>query len=387
MVVICAIAIVAFVIFRPRDRKNFPANSGSIPNVAVARVSREDLAEHLAVEAEFRPFQEIDLHANVAGFVKSMNVDIGDRVQAGQLLATLEVPELKEDLERAEAQALRSEKETNRAAATYEDAHLAFTRLTTVNQSRPNLIAQQDLDTAQARDRVGEAALSVARQEVAVSRAEVNKLRAMADYCKVTAPFAGVITKRYADEGSLIQGGVSPTSAAMPLVRLSQNDRLRLVFPVSVPYVGHINIGDPVEIRIAALGKTISGKISRFARKVESATRTMETEVDVPNANLALTPGIYAIANLKLNHREKVLTIPAGAISNHKAPTVFVLNHDNEIVERPVKLGLETPDKFEVLDGLQENELVMLGSRAQVKPGQKVEPRISATETTPTASE
>jgi RND family efflux transporter MFP subunit len=185
-----------------------------------------------------------------------------------------------------------------------------------------------------------------------------------------------VITKRFADEGSLVQGGVTPSSTAMPLVRLSQNDRLRLDFPVSVSYVQRIKVGDPVEIRIPSLGRTITGAVSRFARKVDADTRKMWAEVDVPNDDLSLTPGIYADAVMKLDHREKVLTIPAEAVSNRKAATVFVLNQRNEIEERPVTLGLETASKLEVLAGLAENDLVMIGSRAEVKPGQKVEPKL-----------
>ena len=350
--------------------------AGNLLTVAVARVARQNLAQEQTFDAEFRPYREIDLHAKVAGFVQHITVDIGDAVAQGEVLATLEIPELKEDLERANAQQLRNEKEIARAAANYEDAHLSNTRLAAINQTRSNLVAQQELDTAQAKDSVAEAALASAKQEVAVSKADVDKLKAMQDYCKITAPFAGVITKRYADEGALVQGGVTPSATAMPLVRLSQNDRLRLDFPVSVSYISRIKIGDPVEIRIQTMGRTIAGKISRFTRKVNTDTRTMEAEVDVPNADLSLTPGIYAVAVLKLEQREKVLTVPAEAISNPKAPTVFVLNEANEIEERPVRLGLEAPDKYEVLTGLKENELVMIGSRAQVKPGQKVEPKI-----------
>ncbi len=161
-----------------------------------------------------------------------------------------------------------------------------------------------------------------------VSKAELDKLKAVMDYCKITAPFSGVITKRYADEGALVQGGVTPSASAMPLVRLSQNDRLRLDFPVSVSYVHRINAGDPVEIHVQALGRTISGKISRFTRKVDTDTRTMEAEVDVPNPDLSLTPGIYAVAALRLDRRENVLTIPEQALSSRNAPTVFVVNRE-----------------------------------------------------------
>lgn len=370
-------AIVCFFALKSLRGKSDPAPAlaDALP-VAVAKVTREDLAQEQVFEAEFRPYQEIDLHAKVAGFVKSITVDIGDRVKAGEILATLEIPELKEDLERAEAMELRNEKEVNEAKAKYEDTHTNYTRVAAIIQTKPLLLAQQDVDTAQARDQAAEAALDSAKQQVEVARAEVNKLKAIADYCKITAPFSGVITKRFADEGALVQGGVTPSGTAMPLVRLSQNNRLRLDFPVTVSYVQLIKVGDPVEIRIPSLGKTMSGVISRFARKVDTDTRKMWAEVDVPNDDLSLTPGIYADAVMKLDRREKVLTVPAEAVPNRKAATVFALNRRNEIEERPVILGLETASKLEVVAGLNENDLVMIGGRAEVKPGQKVEPKL-----------
>jgi RND family efflux transporter MFP subunit len=377
IIAVALLAIVCLIALTSRHTGGLPANNALTPvTVAVARVMRENLAQEQAFEAEFRPYQEIDLHAKVAGFVQSINVDIGDQVQQGALLATLEIPELKEDIERAEAQENRAVKQIKSAAAAYDDAHLAFTRLGAVNEAHPNLVAQQELDTALEHDSATEATLAAAKEEVAVAKAEVDKLKARLDYCKITAPFAGVITKRYADEGALVQGGVTSSGTAMPLARLSQNDRLRLDFPVSVSYVERIKIGDPVAIRIQSLGKTISGKISRFTRKVNTDTRTMEAEVDVTNADLSLTPGIYAIASLTLDQREKVLALPVEAIANHKTPTVFVLNQDNVIEERPVTLGLETSDKIEITTGVKENDLVMIGSRGQVRAGQKVEPKV-----------
>src|SRR5262249_3361562 len=156
------------------------------------------------------PYQEIDLHAKVAGFVKSINVDIGDRVNEGDVLATLEIPELAEDLEKATALLHRNEEEIKRATAAHDEAHVVFTRISSINQTKPNLIAQQEIDAAQAKDQTAEAALAAAKQEAQVALAEVKKLKAMADFCKITAPFSGVITKRFADEGALVQGGVTP---------------------------------------------------------------------------------------------------------------------------------------------------------------------------------
>jgi len=150
-------------------------------------------------------------------------------------------------------------------------------------------------------------------------------------------------------------------------------DRLRLDIPVSVTYVARINSGDPIEIRVSSLEKSFTGKIARSTRKVETATRTMEVEVDVENPDLNLIPGMYASAVLRLDHREKALTVPIEAVSRKKSATVFLVDKESKIEERPITLGLETPYKFEVLAGLTENDSVMLGSRSQVKPGQKVE--------------
>ena len=380
-----ATAIVCLIVFtlawRRSSHLELRANTiaDDLITVPVVKVSRENLVQCCTFEAEFRPYQAIDLHAKVAGFVQSIRVDIGDRVQAGDVLAILNIPGLKEDLERAVAAELRDEKKVLEASAGYDDAHLTYTRLFTINQAKPHLVAKQDLDTSSAKDRSAEAALAAANQNVQVSQAELKKLQAIRGFCTITAPFSGVITKRYADEGALVQGGVNPSGAALPLVRLSQNDRLRLVFPVTVSSVPFIKEGDPVHIRILQTGRTFEGKVSRFTRNVDMATRTMDAEVDVPNPDLALIPGIYAEATLNLEHRDNALTVPAGALSNLKSPTALVLTTENKIEERPLTLGMATGEKFEVISGLKENERVIVGSRAKVEPGQKVEPRLIET--------
>jgi RND family efflux transporter MFP subunit len=346
------------------------------PSVAVAKVKREDLAQELVCDGELRPYLEIDLHAKVAGYLENINVDIGDRVETGQLIAKIEIPELGDDIKREVAMQERSQQEVARTEAAYEEAHAVFTRLMAVNKAQPKLIAQQELDEAQAKDRTTASALAVTRAEVNVAGAEMAKLQTMLKYTQITAPFAGIITKRYADPGTLIQAGTSSSTQTLPLVRLSQNDRLRLDIPISVSYVSRINVGDPVEIRVEALEKTIQGTIARSTRKVEAATRTMEVEVDVPNPDLRLIPGMYASVVLRVDHREKTLAVPVEAVSRQKTSTVFVVNPANKIEERVVRLGLETARELEVLSGLKENELVMIGSRTQLKAGQQVEPKL-----------
>jgi RND family efflux transporter MFP subunit len=373
---VLVVTLIAIPVWRASTSHAKPARiTIPIPQVAVCQVTRENLAEELVCDAEFRPYQEIDLHAKVAGYLENITVDIGDRVQAGQLLATIEVPELADDIQRANASIARNEQEVSRAQAAYEEAHLIYTRLAAVDKAQPNLIAQQELDAAVEKDRASASALAGARAEVDVSRAEIAKLRTMLKYTGIVAPFSGVITQRYADPGALIQAGISSSTQALPLVRLSQNTRLRLDIPVSVSYVSQINVGDPVEIHVESCSKALTGTIARSTRKVDTTTRTMDVEVDVPNDDLKLIPGMYASVAVRFDHREKVLAVPVEAVSRQTAATVFVVNKNNKIEERVVSLGLETPRKLEVLSGLAENELVMIGNRTQVKPGQLVQPK------------
>jgi len=329
------------------------------PTAGVAKVTREDLFKAVTIAAEFRPYEEVALHAKVSGFVSKMNVDFGDTVKAGQLLATLEVPELQAEL--ANAQAANA-----KAAADFTNANLIYSRLQSVNKEHPNLVAQQDLDTAQANELTATAA-------IAAAKANFEKFQTMVSYTQIVAPFDGVITSRYADPGTLID------AQGKPLLRVSDNYRLRLDFPVTVDYVKDIALGAPVEVRVDSLnGKTFAGKISRFTHEVDDNTRTMITEIEVPNLDLELIPGMYANVILQVEQRPNALAIPVEAVSGEKNPTVLVLNQDQQIEERAVTLGLETPEKFEVLSGLREGDLVIVGSRAQFQAGEKVAPKLLA---------
>lgn len=342
-----------------------PAVTPALPVVAVAQVRRENLYNEVPVVAEFRPYSEVDLHAKVSGYVQEINVDIGDRVKAGHLLARLEVPELQDELH----QALATQK---RAEAEYRAAHLAYTRLFSADKQNPNLFVQQDLDTAEAKDHTTEAA-------VAAAKADAEKYQTLLGYTRITAPFDGVITHRYVDPGALIQSGTASATQSLPLVRISDNYRLRLDFPVSICYVKDVQMGDRVEVEVQSLGgKTFTGTISRFTNKVDDDTRTMTTEIEVPNPDLELIPGMYARALLRVQKRVRALAIPTEAVSSSRDASVLVVNNRNEIEERPVTLGLETPTRWEVKAGLQEGELILVGARNEVKPGEKVEPKLDS---------
>lgn len=358
-VVIIAGLIVMWLIIHQHSHTAAAQNTGALPTAAVARVTREDLYKKITIPAEFRPYVEAVLDAKVSGYVDQMNVDFGDRVKAGEVLATLIVPELGAQLTNAIAAEQKAEADST-------NANLIYTRMQAVDKAHPNLVAQQDIDTAFANNQMAVAA-------IAAAKAEVERYKTLISYTQITAPFDGVVTWRYADPGALIQAGTSSTQL-LPLVRVSDNYLLRLDFPVSVDDVQYMHVGDPVEIQIASLGgETFTEKITRFTDKVDEDTRTMMVEVQVPNPDLKIVPGMYATIVLKVNEQTNALAIPIEAVTGADNDSVYVINQDNEIEARTVKLGLETPNKYQVLSGLNEGETVMVGNPSHLQPGQKVE--------------
>lgn len=373
------------------SRPQAQARAVDVPTVGVAKVIRGDVTQVLTVAAEFRPYQEVDLHAKVAGYVKSIHVDVGDRVKHGQLLAVLEIPELQDDLQQADAsvqhateEVHRAQSDLDRAVSVHELARLNATRLKSASDARPNLIARQDIDEVTGRERVAEAQVSTAkaalasvRQLLAVARANQSKTRTLFAYARITAPFEGVITHRYADTGAMIQAGTSSQTQTMPLVKLSQNNLLRLIIAVPESAVSRIHEKSAVDVRVEAIGRTFPGAVARIAERLDADTRTMRVEVDVPNPKMELVPGMYAQAAIALDRATNVLIVPVQAIDRvGESSRLLVANGDRRIEAREVRLGLESADRVVVRDGVREGELVVLGKRAQLKPGVIVSPKL-----------
>jgi RND family efflux transporter MFP subunit len=353
--------------------------------VPTAKVARMDLVNDLVLTAEFEPFQEVDLMAKVSGYVRSIGVDIGDRVRTGQVLATLEIPEMEDDLTRAaasidqaQAEIITASDELRRAEATHEMAHLSYSRIADVLKREPGLVPQQEVDEAHSRDLVAEAqvaaaksSLKTAEQHARVSRADQGRVETLHKYMTITAPFDGVVTKRYANIGAMIQAGTS--SQAMPVVQLSQNNLLRLVLPVPESSVGRVRVGETVDVRVLSLGRTFPGRVARLAEKVQPSTRTMDTEVDVQNPTLTLIPGMYAEVNLHIAESRGALTVPLDAVDRSTANARAYVVAAGAIHIVPVTLGLETDQSVEILSGLKEGDTVVAGRHAGLRDGQKVQ--------------
>ena len=359
--------------------------------VAVTKVARKTLQRTVTLSSELVPFQEIDVYAKESGYVKKLYVDYGSRVKEGQLMGILEIPELEAQLQEDQGDVKNASDEVSRAQhmlkryqAMYKALDLEFTRLNGVFESKPGLVARQEVDDAQGKDLAaasqvdaGQAAVEAAQSKLAASQSKLAHDQALFAYSRITAPFAGVVTERYANLGPLMQAGTGASTQALQLVRLSQDNLFRLVIPVPESSVRYIRVGDPVEVRVPSLNRTVPGKVTRFSVDVREDTRTMHTEVDVSNPDRILIPGVYAEATLTLEKKTNVYVLPLQAVTIIGSQgSVSVVNNADEIENRPVTLGMRTPAEIEIESGVQEGDQVVTSDRSQLKVGQKVNPQI-----------
>ncbi len=374
-----------------RDQQT-KADAAEIPSARIATAARGNIAHILNLAGQFQPYQVVDVHPKVTGFMSKINVDIGDRVHKGEVLAVLEVPELKAQLQgtvfqmqQTKDDLLRTQHEIERAEALHAALHADYERLLETSKAQPGLIAQQELDDAQGKDLSSEAqvdaakaAASAAEQQAEVAHANNDRVQALQNYTNVIAPLDGVIIWRYADTGALIQSGENSNEQDIPIVRLSQSGLLRLRMPIPEDDVRYVHIGDPMQVRVDAIGRTFTGKIVRFTRDVNFETRTMETEVDVKNEDLSIAPGMYANTQLQLAHAENVITIPVEAlVLQGNQETVYLLDANNRVHLRNVEVGLRGSKLAEIRGGLQLGDRVILGGQNQYTEGEQVRPIVT----------
>ena len=193
-------------------------------------------------------------------------------------------------------------------------------RLVNTDKARPGLIAQQELDDATAKDRASGAqveaaksALAAARQQLEAAKANQQHYSALFDYARITAPYDGVVTWRFSDTGALVQAGTSNTSG-LPVVTVAQINVLRLRIPVPESIAAIVKIGDSADVHVQATGEHFTGKIARFTNSLDTSTRTMQVEIDVPNPTYHLQPGMYANVQLSADSRPNILAVPIEAI-------------------------------------------------------------------------
>jgi RND family efflux transporter MFP subunit len=382
------IALASVLIFAGcHSDKDSNANAAETPSADVVAVTRGSIVHKLNLAGQFQPYQVIDVHAKVSGYIRRIYVDIGDRVRQGQVLAVLEVPELDAqlrgtvaELARSKDEITRAQHEVVRAESEHTALHNDYKRLKQAAAAQPGLIAEQELDDVQSKDLASEArvdsakaALAAAMQQSESAKADNERVGDLANYTRVTAPLDGVIIWRYADTGALIQAGTSSDTQALPIVKLSQSSLLRLRLPVPEDAVEFIHEGATVTVNVDAVHRSFEGKVVRFARDVNLATRTMETEIDVENKDLSLTPGEYANTTLELERHDNVLTIPVQTvIRNGNQASVLVVDPSHHVQTRNIETGLQGSNLVEVKSGLAEGDLVITGGQSNYQPGELV---------------
>jgi len=363
----------------------------AVPVVPAVKVVRVDLENSVTLTAEFEPFYEVDVMAKEAGYIRHMLVDIGDRVQQGQLLATLEIPELQADLVKAKADVQTASVERavaqgdlQRAEAGAQIAQLSYNRIQDVSKKEPGLVPLQEVDVAHAHNLEADAQVSAAQQRVQAAESRYQSAvaglaheSAMVEYTRIVAPFRGVVTQRYASEGSMIQAGISSQTQAMPVVKVSQNNLLRLMLPIPEENVSAIHNGQQVTVLVPALNRTFEGTVTRFADRVQTSTRTMTAEVDVKNPQLTLIPGMYAQVMLGTAEAKNANAVPPGALDgtgdNQK---LFVVDNGGVVHVRKAVTGIQSAQYIQILSGANSGDVVITGSHSGLHDGQKVEPRI-----------
>jgi RND family efflux transporter MFP subunit len=272
--------------------------------------------------------------------------------------------------------------------------HANAVRLVNTDKARPGLIAQQELDDANAKDRASQAqvdaaksSLAASRQQLEVAKADYQHYSALSDYARITAPYDGVVTWRFSDTGSLVQAGTSNTSG-LPVVTVAQINVLRLRIPVPESIAAIVKIGDSADVHVQATGEHFTGKIARFTNSLDPSTRTMQVEIEVPNPTYRLQPGMYANVQLSAASRPNILAVPIEAIRRSENKTsVLVVDSQNRVQSRDVQTGVQSSNAVEIVAGLSLGERVIVGNLGSYQPGELVRTKEAALSTNGADSE
>jgi membrane fusion protein (multidrug efflux system) len=316
-------------------------------NVQTVLPKRGEIARSITLPTfRIMALQEATLYAKVAGYLKTLTVDKGDSVKEGQLLAEIEVPELLAD----EAQYIA---ETQVARTNYE-------RMAEARQKAPDLVVPQTVDDL--------------RGQWEVARAKLQRTQTLLQYSRLAAPFSGVITARFVDPGAFIPAataGSSPQSAAV--VTLMDYSRVRVQAFVPEPEVPFIKNGVPAKVTVEELsGRIFPGSVTRFAHALDPATKTMLTEIEMPNPTGELRPGAYANVQLELERKQNALLVPAAALLTEKAGTSVFTVLDGKTKKTPVQVVFNDGTNVEIVGGIRQDQAVILLGKQALNDGQPV---------------
>lgn len=349
-----------------------PDGTGKVP-VTVVSVEQQDLTRKITLPGTLVAYNEATLYGKVAGYVKSMRVDKGDRVRRGQTLAVLEVPEMADEIDQAQAAYLQAVASLNQARAEAQLQRVTYERYREVHAKDPDAIANQELDQYRSKYEVAEANVKLAEAKVATAASNRDRLIALHQYAFITAPFSGFITARFVDPGALIQAATTSTQG-QAIVTVQDLGTIRVYVSVPEVNVPLIHIGTPASFTTAAYpGKVFTASVTRFAEALDLASRTMKTEIDVPNRQHLLRPGMYADVTLVIEKIPDALVVPDSALVVTGSKTFVWVARNGIAHEVEVEAGLDNGAETEIRSGLNHGEQVVVAGKDSLADGTAVE--------------
>ncbi|MDB4945625.1 MAG: putative Co/Zn/Cd efflux system rane fusion protein [Labilithrix sp.] len=369
LVVLGGAFLVAFLPKRARQHELATAtkqNESALLRVQVVAPKVTSSDRSMMLPGSVQPLEETTVYPRSSGYVRKWLVDIGDRVKEGQVLADIDQPEVEQQLEQARAQLLQAQASLVQAQA---NQGYSATTLERYKKLAPSGVAsQQELDQHQAQSSVDQSSVKVANAAIAAQQANVNRLAQLKSWGQIQAPFAGTVNARWIEKGAL----VSPTTA---LFRISATDPVRVF--VQVPQDVAPNVRNDVVAKVSVRefpGRTFDGKVARSAGSLDPATRTMNTEVRVPNPKGELLAGMYANVALTLPSPHRVFELPATAVMNDaKGLRVAMVGPDNKIKLVPVMIERDTGPTMELSTGVSETDRVVKLASPDLVEGRQVE--------------
>ncbi len=335
------------IVFAMQQQQKSPQGSkgtSNLPRVQVEKPMRKSISSDLQLNGDILPWEQATLYSKVAGYLKEIKVDKGDWVKRGEVLAVIDDRETQKDYERA--------------VADYRLQEITYDRLKDALPQTPNLVSQQDVD--------------VAKAKYESAKATMDRLKVFVDYATVRAPFSGVITMRWVDPGAMIQSASTSTNA-MAIVKVVSMDKLRIRVDVPEGEVPLVKAETKAAVTVRELpGQEFVGKVARFGVALDQNTRTMQTEIDIPNPKHFLRPGMFAKVILQLAAEGGALTIPATAIIAEKNQTFVYCVEENIVRKRPVVIGADDGIRPVIAQGLTGNELVIVLGKESVVDGARV---------------
>lgn len=372
LVVAVALGGVFFAVSHIRARERYELNRqtasivAALPHVDVTDVKPAPKYQTLTLPGETSAWYRTTIYSRVSGYLDKWYLDIGDRVKKGQILATIDTPDLDAQIDAAKAELNAAEAETKVKEAEADFARTSYDRW---RDSPTGVVSVQEREAKKAAFDSSIAQLNAARARVSVDGAKLNGLTSLAAFKSVAAPFDGIITERRVDPGDLVTAG--STASTTPLFVIEQTDKIRVFTSVPQDVAETLKVGSPVKVRTGS-GQVYEGKIVRTTGSLDPHARTMRIEADLFNPDYALDPGMYVRTQIEFANGAGVQVPASAMIFSSEEPQVAVIDKDDRVQFRKVVIANDDGNTVDISSGLAVGERVALNISSQISAGQKV---------------